>query len=92
MPCCYATAGYQQSILRICTCQLEKWLVPQRLGNKVGVSNYDNVYYVILCSGEQHKNPDLIAINPNHTLPAMEDDGFTLFERYAKNLECTIMF
>ena len=33
--------------------------------------------------GEQHTNPELLAINPNKRIPAIEDGGFTLFERSA---------
>ena len=39
------------------------------------------IYFFHCIIGEQHTNPELVAINPNHTLPAMEDNGYTMFER-----------
>ena len=31
---------------------------------------------------DQLTNPELFQINPNRAIPAIEDNGFTLFERY----------
>ena len=38
-------------------------------------------YFYFDLIGEQHTNPELLAINPNKRIPAIEDGGFTLFER-----------
>jgi glutathione S-transferase len=37
---------------------------------------------VNLAKGEQHA-PEFLALNPNHRVPVLEDDGFVLWESYA---------
>lgn len=37
---------------------------------------------VNLAKGEQHA-PEFLALNPNHQVPVLEDDGFVLWESYA---------
>lgn len=39
--------------------------------------------HISLKDGEQHTNQELVSINPNHTVPAIEDNGFAMFESTA---------
>lgn len=45
--------------------------------------NDQPIFVSFLCSaGETLTNEQLAAINPNKTIPAMDDDGFGLYERW----------
>lgn len=57
-----------------------------RISLKEGKILPSHTPYFYFDLGEQHTNPELLAINPNKRIPAIEDGGFTLFERCANIL------
>ena len=55
--------------------------------------NRSAIYLLLFCSrsiysGEHRTNEELQKINPNSSLPAIDDNGFSLFERCVRVCVC----